>query len=283
MTAGTPRSTGTPCGTPWTGGDAGPYAHCVLAGNPGPLTLEGTNTWVLSAPGSPTALVVDPGPDDDTHLRAVLDAVAGRGASLAQILLTHGHADHSEGTRRLAELSGAGVRAFDARHRLGGEGLQDGDRVVADDLVLEVVGTPGHSSDSLCFLLPATGAVLTGDTVLGRGTAVVFPPDGRLADYLASLERLRALAAGSGLTALLPGHGPVVDQPLAAVEYYRRHRLERLDQVRAAVAAGDRTAREVVARVYVDVDRALWPAAELSVTAQLDYLREAGGREGSPG
>jgi glyoxylase-like metal-dependent hydrolase (beta-lactamase superfamily II) len=260
----------------WTGGPApgaaAAVARCVLAPNPGPMTLEGTNTWVLGAPDATGVLVVDPGPDDAGHLRRVLAAVRDRGARVALVLLTHGHADHSAGARTFAELAGAPVRALDPAHRLGSEGLADGDAVEAGALRLDVVGTPGHSADSLCFVLPDQGALLTGDTLLGRGTTVVAHPDGRLADYLASLQRLHRLSEQLGLTSVLPGHGPPLADPLRVVEAYQRHREERLDQVRAAVAAGARTAPEVVAAVYADVDRVLWPAAELSVRAQLDYL-----------
>ncbi|HET9654059.1 MAG TPA: MBL fold metallo-hydrolase [Kineosporiaceae bacterium] len=260
----------------WLGGEPHPLARCVLAPNPGPLTLDGTNTWVLSAPGSNSALVVDPGPDDEGHLHAVLAAVRERGARVVSVLLTHGHPDHGAGARRFAELSGAGVRALDPAQRLGGEGLADGDVVAAGELELRVVATPGHSGDSLCFLLPAAGALLTGDTVLGRGTTVVAPPDGRLVDYLASLHTLEGVCADAEPDWVFPGHGPVLPRPGEVVRHYLRHRRERLAQVSAAVADGARAAREVVERVYADVDRSLWPAAELSVRAQLDYLGEAG-------
>jgi glyoxylase-like metal-dependent hydrolase (beta-lactamase superfamily II) len=139
--------------------------------------------------------------------------------------------------------------------------------------VVEVVATPGHTADSLSFLLPADAAVLTGDTVLGRGTTVVAHPDGRLEDYLGSLERLRAMSASGTVSTVLPGHGPALDDATEVIGRYLAHRRERLEQVRAAVAAGAQTAREVVERVYADVDRALWPAAEHSVRAQLEYLR----------
>ncbi|WP_408022766.1 MBL fold metallo-hydrolase [Streptacidiphilus fuscans] len=251
-------------------------AALVLALNPSPMTLEGTNTWIVAEPGSTEAVVIDPGPLHEGHLAAVLAAVEARGCRVAATLLTHGHADHAEGAARFAELSGSGVRALDPALRLGEEGLTDGDVLTYGGMELRVVGTPGHTSDSLCFTLPADGAVLTGDTVLGRGTTVVAHPDGRLGDYLDSLRRLRALAQERDVTTILPGHGPVLDDALGAVEYYLSHRESRLAQVAAAVAAGHRTPAAVVAEVYSDVDRALWPAAEWSVRAQLEYLREQG-------
>ena len=237
-------------------------AAVQLAPNPGPMTLEGTNTWVLRAPGDEACVVVDPGPLHEGHLRAV--AAAGQ---VAAILLTHGHADHSEGAARLSELTGAAVRALDPAHRLGSEGLTEGDVVAAAGLELRVVATPGHTADSLSFVLP--DAVLTGDTVLGRGTTVVAHPDGVLADYLASLRLLRAM---EGL-AVLPGHGPELPDAGAAAQAYLDHRQARLEQVRQAVAAGATTPEQIVEVVYADVDRALWPAATLSVLAQLAHLR----------
>jgi glyoxylase-like metal-dependent hydrolase (beta-lactamase superfamily II) len=226
------------------------------------MTLDGTNTWVLREPGSPSCVVVDPGPLTESHLAEV----AAQGP-VDVVLLTHGHADHSEGARRFAELTGAAVRALDPAHRLGDEGLVGGDVVSAAGVELRVLATPGHSSDSLSFVLE--DAVLTGDTVLGRGTTVVAHPDGVLGDYLASLRRLREL----GDLTVLPGHGPELPSAGTAAEQYLAHRQARLEQVRAAVEAGATTAEQVVEAVYADVDRALWPAATLSVLAQLAYLR----------
>ena len=243
------------------------YASVVLAANPGLMTLDGTNTWILREPGSSSSIVVDPGPDDEIHLAAVR-AEAGH---VAAILLTHGHPDHSAGARRLAELTGAGVRALDPAHRLGEEGLGEGDVVAAGGVELRVWATPGHSSDSLSFLLgEADPAVLTGDTILGRGTTVVAYPDGDLADYLGSLRRLAQL----GELTVLPGHGPELAAAGVVARAYLAHRQQRLQQVRDALAVlgPDADARAVVERVYADVDTALWPAAEVSVRAQFAYL-----------
>lgn len=238
------------------------------------MTLDGTNTWVLSPPGGSSGIVIDPGPDDEQHLAAILEVAHQRGIRIVATLLTHGHFDHSESARRFCELTGAPVRALDPAHRYGGEGMMDGETIDVDGLRLEVVATPGHTSDSLSFLLPELGALLTGDTVLGRGTAVVAHPDGQLGPYLGSLNRLRELSGTGNLELLLPGHGPVLPRPVDVIEGYLNHRQARLEQVRQAVSEGAQTAAEVVRTVYADVDPVLWPAAELSVEAQLSYLAE---------
>jgi glyoxylase-like metal-dependent hydrolase (beta-lactamase superfamily II) len=256
-------------------------ARCVLAPNPGLMTLDGTNTWVIAEPGSPTAIVVDPGPADEGHLRRVHELGTADDRRIALIVLTHRHSDHSEGAGRLAELASAPVRAVDPGYRVGDQGLAAGDVVTEAGCELRVIATPGHTSDSVCLLLPADGALLTGDTVLGRGTTVIAG-DGNLADYLGSLAKLRRLADAAdedghaGLNTLLPGHGPVLDNPVATLDYYLSHRAERLAEIRASLASGDRTIPEIVATVYVDVDKSLWPFAEWSVRAQLDYLAANG-------
>ncbi|WP_367124610.1 MBL fold metallo-hydrolase [Streptomyces phytohabitans] len=257
-------------------------ARCVLAPNPSGMTLDGTNTWIVAEPGSDLAVVVDPGPLDEGHLRNVVESVARDGRRVGLTVLTHGHPDHSDGVARFAELTGAPVRAVDPAYRHagadgeGGGGLAAGDVITTGGLELRVVPTPGHTADSVCLHLPADGALLTGDTVIGRGTTVVAHPDGRLGDYLDALRLLRSLAADEGVRTLLPGHGPVLSDALGVVEFYLAHRANRLAQVETAVENGHRTAPEVVAHVYADVDRTLWPAAEMSVRAQLDYLDEHG-------
>ncbi len=250
-------------------------ARCVLAPNPSPMTLDGTNTYLIAEPGSTTAVVVDPGPDDEAHLLRVRATAERAGQRIAAIILTHGHLDHSAGARTLARLTGAGVRAVDPAFRLGSEGLPPGTVVTDGGCEIEVLGTPGHTADSVSLYLRADRAVLTGDTVLGRGTTVIAG-DGSLRDYLASLDRLRTLADSAPLATLLPGHGPLLADPAGTLDYYLTHRAERLAEIRAALAAGDRSAAEIVARVYADVDRALWPVAEYSVRAQLAYLGELG-------
>jgi glyoxylase-like metal-dependent hydrolase (beta-lactamase superfamily II) len=257
---------------PWSGGAVTERAHCVLAANPGPMTLDGTNTWVLLEPGSTEAVVVDPGPLDEAHLAAVLKVVADAGARVTQTVLTHAHLDHAEAAPRFAELTGSRVRAVGRGH----DDLADGDVVRAGGLELRVVATPGHTSDSVSFALPADHALLTGDTVLGRGTTVVAHPDGELAAYLSSLERISALTGDGSVTSILPGHGPVVPDAVAMVRFYRTHRAERLDQVRQALADGAASEQDpvegVLRRVYADVPPAVWPAARMSIRAQLEHL-----------
>jgi glyoxylase-like metal-dependent hydrolase (beta-lactamase superfamily II) len=249
------------------------WVTLLRAPNPGPMTLDGTNTWVLrAAPGEP-AVVVDPGPGDEGHLAAI----AAHGP-VGLVLITHGHPDHTEGSARLHELlGGVPVRAIDPTHSHGADPLTAAP-LDLPGLTLRPVPTPGHTADSVCFLVEHGDerVVLTGDTILGRGTTVVAHPDGHLGDYLASLE---LLSAYRGIPAL-PGHGPALADCAAAADFYLAHRRARLDQVRAAVAAGARTAPEVVAAVYADVDRSLWWAAEWSVRAQLEYLGVGTGESG---
>ena len=259
---------------PWAGGPATRLAHCLLAPNPSVMTLDGTNTWLIAGADAKRCWIIDPGPLSAGHGAAIEQALAARDATAAGILLTHGHDDHSAGARELAQRLHCGVRALDPAHRLGGEGLAEGEVLADAGVTLRVVATPGHTADSLTFLLEEDRALLTGDTVLGRGTTVVAHPDGRLQDYLRSLSRLRELSEAMAAEHVLPGHGPALRDPAGLLDAYLQHRQARLDQVRQAVAAGAETPEEVVAEVYADVPRSAWPAALLSVRAQLEYLQQ---------
>jgi glyoxylase-like metal-dependent hydrolase (beta-lactamase superfamily II) len=249
------------------------YLRLLLAPNAGPMTLDGTNTWIVGDPSLAPPAVVDPGPLDEDHLLAILQACGG---AIAMIIITHGHSDHSEAAPELASRAGCGVRAADPAFQIGHHGLLDRDAVLLGGVGFEVFATPGHTSDSCSLLLRGefdnVSRLLTGDMVLGRGTTVITHPDGNLADYFESLDLLTELVDSYDVVEILPGHGPRVADPTRWLDFYRAHRLERLDQVREALAAGDDSAAAVVARVYADVDQSLWPAAEESVRAQLDYL-----------
>jgi glyoxylase-like metal-dependent hydrolase (beta-lactamase superfamily II) len=247
-------------------------ATCVLAPNPSPWTLDGTNTWLLAAPGGGQALIVDPGPLDTRHLAAIGSELAAGDLRATGILLTHGHIDHAESARALGMELGVNVRAVDPAQRLGDEGLAPGSTIALGDREVRIVATPGHSSDSVCLLLDDDGSVLTGDTVLGRGTTVIAWPDGDLGAYLDSLDRLAEAVAAHDVRRLLPGHGPVLEDPAGVLAGYLAHRRARLAEVAAVVAAGVTDPAAVVEIVYAGVPREVWPAAELSVRAQLDYL-----------
>jgi glyoxylase-like metal-dependent hydrolase (beta-lactamase superfamily II) len=262
---------------PWAGGSFGRRAHCYLAPNPGLMTLDGTNSWVLTEPGSSRSVVIDPGPVEDGHV----DELDERTGDVALVLLTHRHFDHSEVAVELATRKGCPVRAFDPAYCFKGDPLVDDEVVDVDGLRLRVVTTPGHTSDSISLVLSAERALLSGDMVLGRGTTVVAYPDGQLGPYFDSIERMRGLAASGEVTTIWPAHGPVLDDTLGTLDHYLVHRRQRLAQVEDALARlgiavpdpdDDELARRVVEIVYQDVDQSLWDAAEWSVRAQLAYL-----------
>ena len=253
-----------------------PHAAMLLADNPGAFELDGTNTWLLrDDPARREAIVVDPGPEDWHHSRRIVQEAG----TVVSIVITHRHGDHTEGIKKLVELTGAPVYALDPQYRLGTEGLVEGGVLQGAGIALSAMLTPGHSTDSLSLVLGEPGspeAVLTGDMVLGRGTTVISYPDGELATYLESMERLRGL----GHLPVLPGHGPELTSIQDIAGYYLSHRLERLAQVRAAREriGLDRTAREIVDVVYTDIAEATKYAATLSTKAQLAYLDLQDGR-----
>jgi glyoxylase-like metal-dependent hydrolase (beta-lactamase superfamily II) len=239
----------------------------VRANNPSPMTLTGTNTYVItSGEGS---CVVDPGPLEAEHL----DAIVETAERIELVLSTHRHRDHTEAVDALVERAGAVARAVDPAWCRGAEPLRHGEAIALGDTSLRILATPGHTSDSVSVLVPEAHAMLTGDTILGGSTTVIEHPDGTIADYLASLDLIEKLGPGR----ILPGHGDEIPDSIAAVTALRAHRLERLDQVRGVLAQLGESARvddELVERVagaiYADV--AAQGAARLSVAAQLAYL-----------
>ena len=236
----------------------------VLCPNPGLRELDGTNTWIL---GERPSIVVDPGPSIASHLREV----AASAGDLAAILLTHDHPDHAPGATELAEMTGATVHA--ARPPDGGERLRDGQAITIGSVEVRVVATPGHTPDSVSFFVPAASALLTGDTVVGRGTSVIDPPEGDLTAYLRSLERLRDLSP----RAIHPGHGPLVLDGVAKLDEYLEHRRMREEQVLSALADGGRTIQDMVPVIYEGYPTELHELAGRSILAHLLKL-EAEGR-----
>ncbi|MFE7630542.1 MBL fold metallo-hydrolase [Kocuria sp. NPDC057446] len=250
----------------------------LTAPNPGPMTLDGTNSWLIGAPGQADAVVVDPGPADRGHLAAL--AAAGR---TVLVLVTHRHADHTEAVDAFHALTGAPVRAFLPEFCRDADPLVDRETIEAAGCRIRVLHTPGHTSDSVSFHLPddapaagagsvprTSGSVLTGDTVLGRGTTMLDHPDGSLGDYLRSLQRLAVL----GDALVLPAHADVREDVEAVCEELLEHRMERLAEVREALRALGRAAtlEAITARIYADVPAHVLPAARRSVGAQLAYL-----------
>jgi glyoxylase-like metal-dependent hydrolase (beta-lactamase superfamily II) len=253
--------------------DLEPLATRVLAPNPSPMTLDGTNTYVVGAPGSGRAVLVDPGPDDPAHLAAVEAALAARDARCVAVLVTHHHGDHAEaalpwGTRFDARVAAADPRVAGP----GGRVLEHGERLDLAGTTIGVVPTPGHTGDHLAFRLES-GAVLVGDHVLGRGTSVVTHPEGDVLAYLESLRRVHDL----GPSALYCGHGPeLTEDPGAVLDYYLAHRAMREEQLLVVLRGGPATVDELVATVYAEVPRAVWPAAAQSTRATLAKLATEG-------
>jgi glyoxylase-like metal-dependent hydrolase (beta-lactamase superfamily II) len=234
--------------------------HRVIAPNPGPYTGPGTNTWIVEA--GPVVAVIDPGPDDESHLAAVNARIGG--ATVGVVLVTHSHPDHLPLAERLASSHHASVQRYPE--------LRDQDVVRVGTLNVTVLYTPGHSPDHLCFWLAGDRALFTGDLILGRGSSMITYPEGDVAAYLRSLDRVAALRPRM----LFPGHWDPVDDAMGKIDEYRAHRLEREAQVLAEVRRGRGTAPELTRRVYGDLDEKLMLAAEMTMRAHLRKLVDDG-------
>ncbi len=237
----------------------------VLAPNPSVYTLEGTNTWIV---GQDPAIVIDPGPEIERHLEEVA-ALAG---PVGAVLVTHDHPDHAPGAAPFAARFGAPLYAF----RLpGSEHLRDGQTVTVGGVSVAAVHTPGHTSDHVAFHLPSHDALFTGDTVLGRGTSFIDPPDGDLVQYLRSLTRLQELGART----LYPGHGPTVFRAAETIQGYVDHRVDRERQVIEALGQQAHPISELVETIYADYPPEVWSLAARSVLAHLIKLESEGRAE----
>lgn len=240
----------------------------VRAANPSPMTLSGTNTYLVGGPDGADVAVVDPGPASDAHRRAIERAVSVRDARIGVVVVTHHHIDHAEAIG-WAERWSVDAYAYDPDRIPGTEHLGDGAQVPIDGLELVAHHQPGHTADHLCLRVPRTGVVLTGDHVLGEGTTVIAWPDGDLGRYLESLRALRALKP----TALFPGHGEVITDARRHIDALLAHRAQRTEQILAALAAGRETVEEIVMEVYPDLKATLRAAAGRSVSAHLADLQ----------
>ena len=269
----------------------GPHTASLTVQNPGAMTLTGTNTYVIGllgeqwppqrwdgtrrdgAPGGAVAnvVVVDPGPEDEEHLRALAEV-----GEVQLILLTHRHEDHSGGARLLHELTGAPVRAWDEALCIGAPPLHDGEVITVSEVETTVLHTPGHTSDSVCLVVGADSSILTGDMILGSGTTMLDYPDGDLEDYLDSMRELIQL----GDLIVLPAHGSFGAELESVAEHLLEHRLDRVHELRHLIQATDDdlapSATGLTAQVYGDVPEEVRPSALKTLKAQLAYLAELG-------
>ncbi len=230
----------------------------ITAPNPGPYTLDGTRTYLIG-----DHAVLDPGPAIESHIDAIVEAQP----NLRTIFITHRHGDHAPAAVPLAARTGARIVA--PRGVLDATGVIVNDGDVVDGL--EAIATPGHTNEHVCYLT-SEGDLFTGDTILGSGTTTIFPPDGHMGDYINSLRKLRA----RNPRRIYPAHGPTRDNAVALIDEYIAHRLQREQQVLDAVAGGARSAAEMRARIYPDLDPRLHRAAEIQIRAHLIKLREEG-------
>ncbi|MEN5145645.1 MBL fold metallo-hydrolase [Brevundimonas diminuta] len=271
-----------------------PLIQRVIADNPGPFTFTGTGTYIVGGQeAGANVAVIDPGPDDEAHLAALLEALDGR--SVSHILVTHTHRDHAPLSRPLAKaVGGAPILAMRPPERtIHASGALDededadfhpdvvltsGETIEGDGWTIEAMATPGHASNHMAFVLKDENALFSGDHIMGWSTTVVAPPDGDMADYMASLDAVIA----RGFSTIWPTHGPPVTEVASFLKAYRAHRLEREAQIVARLAAGDEQISDLVPVLYAAVDQRLWPAASLSVLAHLIKLQKDGRVEASP-
>jgi glyoxylase-like metal-dependent hydrolase (beta-lactamase superfamily II) len=246
-----------------------PLVRRIVAPNPGVMTGAGTNTYLV---GVDEVVVIDPGPDDDGHLDAILGCGGDR---IRWVVCTHTHPDHHPLAARLAKAAGAEVLAYESRDGLTVDAeLRDGEVLEATEFRLQAVHTPGHASNHLCYLLPEERLLFSGDHVMEGSTVVIAPPDGDMTAYLDSLRRLQSMRPP--LRAIAPGHGHLIEDPASVLAGYLAHRLEREQQVLDAVTAGSGAIASIVAELYPGLVDELVPRARQSVHAHLRKLAAEG-------
>ncbi len=264
-----------------------PLVRRITCNNPGPFTFTGTASYII---GQGNVAIIDPGPEDDAHLAALIDAV--KGETVRHIIITHTHRDHSPLAARLKAITGAktygygphgagrrakAIAASDVQLDAGGDmdfapdvTIDDGDVIEGTGWTLKAVFTPGHCSNHMAFALAEENALFCGDHVMAWSTCVIAPPDGNMADYFASLRRLME----RNEEVYWPGHGPAKRNPLPFVRAFMTHRKMREESIYKRLEQGDRTIMDVVRAVYADVDQRLYPAAAMSTLAHVEHLIE---------
>ena len=252
---------------PWMGGKVSSRIYCLRANNPSPMTYVGTNTYIVAEPTSPECVVIDPAPSGE-HVKHIIEHCVNEGLRVGAIVLSHCHADHTEGAAELQSMTGAEIYApFDST-------LLEGDfSPIEGGPAFEVIALPGHSSDSVGLYYPADTAIFIGDVAFRHGPTVVYYPDGVLCDYMESLDKLERLVKERHITVMLPGHGYPITDPVSCLEAARAHRLDRLQQIRKALDEGVApNAEALVDTIYTDTDPKLKSVAVKSVKAQLLYI-----------
>ncbi len=245
----------------------------VRAPNPSPMTLDGTNSYLLFG-GDGTALCIDPGPPIAQHVEALIEAAAGRQARIATILVTHGHPDHAPAAQRLAQRTGARILAHARAAFPHDAAPADGDRVGCGEVELFVIDAPGHTFDHLVFYDPAQRALFTGDVIVGEGTVVIAPPGGAMRPYQRTLQRL-ADEYGDAQR-IYGGHGPIVDDAQSKIAEYIEHRRLRERELLVQLDVGEQTIPQLVEGIYGDTKRILWPVAARQLLAYLLALEDEG-------
>jgi glyoxylase-like metal-dependent hydrolase (beta-lactamase superfamily II) len=244
----------------------------LRAPNPGPMTLTGTNSYLVGM--GPERVAIDPGPKLEGHLQTMAGTASAAGAKISLILVTHGHPDHYPGAERLSELTGAPVAAYRGATFPHQVELDNEQKIEAAGGTYTAIFTPGHAADHLCYFLEEEGALFTGDNILGYGTTIVAPPKGDMALYMASLHLLEEKWGQAKV--IYGGHGPEIANPAAKIREYILHRQARQQQLVEAMQAGATTIPQIVERIYQDVDRRMWPAAARQALAYLIMLEREG-------